>query len=162
MIRRTPAKLFRNLAAILGERLRDTTEQLELIAGCATNVRVRAGEYLFREGDRADLFYAIRHGSVALELHVPARDDVTIDTLHDSEVVGWSWLFPPYRWEFDGRAREDTALISFDGACLRGKCDADHDLGYELMKHFARVITERLQATRLRLLDVYGHPGTGI
>ena len=80
------------------------------------------------------MFYAIRHGSVALELHVPARDAVTIDTLHDGDLLGWSWLFPPYRWEFDGRAREDTALISFDGACLRGKCDADHELGYELMK----------------------------
>jgi CRP-like cAMP-binding protein len=130
--------------------------QLELIAGCATNLRAASGEYLFREGDPADVFYAIRHGSVALELHVPARDAVTIDTLHDGDLLGWSWLFPPYRWEFDGRAREDTALISFDGACLRGKCDADHELGYELMSRFAQVIIARLQATRLRLLDVYG------
>jgi len=130
--------------------------QLELIAGCATNVRAAAGEQLFREGQQADVFYAIRHGSVALELHVPARDPVTIDTLHDGDLLGWSWLFPPYRWEFDGRAREDTALISFDGACLRGKCDADHELGYELMSGFAQVIIARLQATRLRLLDVYG------
>jgi len=130
--------------------------QLELIAGCATNLRAASGEYLFREGDPADVFYAIRHGSVALELHVPARDAVTIDTLHDGDLLGWSWLFPPYRWEFDGRAREDTALISFDGACLRGKCEADHELGYELMSRFAGVIIARLQATRLRLLDVYG------
>jgi CRP/FNR family transcriptional regulator, cyclic AMP receptor protein len=130
--------------------------QLELIAGCATNVRAGAGEHLFREGQQADVFYALRHGSLALELHVPARDAVTIDTLHDGDLVGWSWLFPPYRWEFDGRVREDTALISFDGACLRGKCDADHELGYELMSSFAQVIIARLQATRLRLLDVYG------
>lgn len=130
--------------------------QLELIAGCATNVRAAAGEHLFREDQQADVFYAIRHGSVALELHVPARDAVTIDTLHDGDLLGWSWLFPPYRWEFDGRAREDTALISFDGACLRGKCEGDHELGYELMKRFAQVIIARLQATRLRLLDVYG------
>jgi len=130
--------------------------QLEYIAGCATNVRAAAGEYVFREGQRADVFYAVRHGSLALELHVPARDAVTIDTLHDGDLVGWSWLFPPYRWEFDGRAREDTALISFDGTCLRGKCEADHELGYELMTRFAQVIIARLQATRLRLLDVYG------
>ena len=130
--------------------------QLEYIAGCATNVRVAGGEYVFREGDTADVFFAIRRGSLALELHVPARDAVTIDTLHDGELVGWSWLFPPHRWEFDGRAREDTALISFDGACLRGKCEADHELGYELMNRFAQVIIARLQATRLRLLDVYG------
>jgi CRP-like cAMP-binding protein len=133
-----------------------TPPQLELIAGCATNVRAAAGEHLFHAGDAADVFYAIRHGSVALELHVPARDAVTIDTLHDGDLLGWSWLFPPYRWEFDGRAREDTALISFDGACLRGKCEADHEMGYELMSRFAQVIISRLQATRLRLLDVYG------
>ena len=132
--------------------------QLELIAGCATNVRAAAGEYLFREGDQADAFHAIRHGSVALELHVPARDAVTIDTLHDGDLLGFSWLFSPHRWEFDGRVRADTALISFDGACLRGKCEADHELGYELMQRFAQVIIKRLQATRLRLLDVYGSP----
>jgi|SoiMethySBSTD1v2_1073268.scaffolds.fasta_scaffold78002_6 CRP/FNR family transcriptional regulator, cyclic AMP receptor protein len=129
---------------------------LELIAGCATNVRAAAGDYLFREGDQADAFYAIRQGAVALELHVPARDAVIIDTMHEGDLVGWSWLFPPHRWEFDGRVRADTALIKFDGACLRGKCDADHELGYELMRRFAQVIIERLQATRLRLLDVYG------
>ena len=130
--------------------------QLDVIAGCATNVRAAAGKHVFREGDPANVFYAIRHGSVALELHVPARDAVTIDTLHDGDLVGWSWLFPPYRWEFDGRARDDVALISFDGACLRGKCESDHELGYELMSRFAQVIIARLQATRLRLLDVYG------
>jgi CRP-like cAMP-binding protein len=130
--------------------------QLELIGGCATNVRAGSGEYLFREGGQADVFYAIRHGAMALEVHVPARDAVTLETLHQGDLVGWSWLFPPYRWEFDGRALEDTALISFDGACLRGKCDADHELGYELMMRFAQVIIARLQTTRLRLLDVYG------
>jgi CRP/FNR family cyclic AMP-dependent transcriptional regulator len=130
--------------------------QLELITGCATNVRAGAGDYIFREGGQADAFYAIRHGAVALELHVPARDAVTLETLHDGDLLGWSWLFPPYRWEFDGRVLEDSALISFDGACLRGKCEADHELGHELMKRFSQVIIARLQATRLRLLDVYG------
>ena len=133
--------------------------QLELIAGCATNVRAEAGKYLFREGEQADAFYAIRHGAVALEMHVPARDAVTLETLHDGDLLGWSWLFPPYRWGFDGRVQADTALISFDGACLRGKCDADHELGYELMQRFAQVIIARLQATRLRLIDVYGPSG---
>ena len=149
---KTMDALIAEIPALAGLR----PEQNELIAGCATNVRATAGEYLFREGQRADVFYAIRHGSLALELHVPARDAVTIETLGAGELVGWSWLFPPHRWEFDGRAREDTALISFDGACLRGKCDADHELGYELMKRFAEIIIARLQATRLRLLDVYG------
>lgn len=128
----------------------------KLIAGCGQNVIFNAGDYLFREGDPADTFYAIRQGSLALEVHVPAREAVIIETLHEGDLVGWSWLFPPYRWSFDARALESVSAIAFDGACLRGKCEADHDLGYELMRRMAQVIIERLQATRLRLLDVYG------
>jgi CRP-like cAMP-binding protein len=128
----------------------------ELVAGCAVNARFEAGDYLFREGDAANRFYVIRHGAVALEIHVPAREAVIVETLHEHDLLGWSWLFPPYRWSFDARAVEPVGAIAFDGACLRGKCDADHDLGYELMSGIAQVIIERLQATRLRLLDVYG------
>ena len=80
-----------------------------------------------------------------------------IETLGPGEVVGWSWLFEPYRWQFDGRAVAPTRVVAFDGACLRGKCEADHELGYELMRRFVASVIERLQATRLQLLDVYGH-----
>jgi CRP/FNR family transcriptional regulator, cyclic AMP receptor protein len=128
----------------------------ELVSGCARTAHFQPGEYIFREGDRADLFFAIRHGGVALETHVPAREAVIIETLHEGDLLGWSWLFPPYRWSFDARAVDSVSAIAFDGACLRGKCNADHDLGYELMRRIAQVIIERLQATRLRLLDVYG------
>jgi CRP/FNR family transcriptional regulator, cyclic AMP receptor protein len=133
--------------------------KLALIAGCGQNVHFEAASRLFREGDPADTFYVIRRGTVALDIHVPAREPVTVETLHGGDLLGWSWLFPPYKWSFDGRAVEDTSAISLDGACLRGKCDDDHELGYELMKRFAQVIVDRLQATRLRLLDVYGRGG---
>jgi CRP-like cAMP-binding protein len=129
---------------------------LELVAGCAQNVHIPAGTYLFREASPADRFYAIRHGAVAIEIHVPARDAVIIETLHEGDLLGWSWLFPPYQWSFDARALDPLSAIAFDGACLRGKCEADHDLGYALMQRIAQVMIERLQATRLRLLDVYG------
>lgn len=129
---------------------------LDRIAGCGQNCGFAAGEYLAREGDPADTFYAIRHGRVGLEVAVPPRGSLAIATLGDGTVVGWSWLFSPYRWSFDARALEGTRAIAFDGACLRGKCEADHALGYELMRRFAAVMTHRLQATRLRLLDVYG------
>ena len=72
------------------------------------------------------------------------------------EVFGWSWLFPPYRWHFDVQALDLTRALVFDGQCLRAKCEADHDLGYALMQRFAQVIVQRLQATRLQLLDLYG------
>jgi CRP/FNR family transcriptional regulator, cyclic AMP receptor protein len=132
------------------------SEQLTLLAGCASNVHFDEGQVLFREGDSADTFYVVRHGSVALETFVPARGAVTIETLEAGEVVGWSWLFAPYRWHFDGRALSAVRATAFDGACLRGKCEDDPRLGYELMSRFAQVLIERLQWTRLRLLDVYG------
>jgi CRP-like cAMP-binding protein len=136
-------------------------EQLRLIAGCGRNEHVEAGTILFREGGPADRFFLIRTGSVALETAPPAGRSLLIETLHAGEVVGWSWLFPPFRWHFDGRATASTSLVAFDGACLRGKCDADHELGYELMRRFAASMVERLQATRLQLLDVYGHAVAG-
>jgi CRP-like cAMP-binding protein len=96
---------------------------------------------------------------VALETFVPTRGAVTIETLDPGEVVGWSWLFPPHRWHFDARALSLVRATIFDGACLRGKCEADPQLGYDLMSRFAQVVVERLQQTRQRLLDVYGHDG---
>jgi CRP/FNR family transcriptional regulator, cyclic AMP receptor protein len=132
---------------------------LELIAGCASNVRFREGELLFREGDDAESFFVLRHGTVALETFVPARGPFTIETLDAGEVVGWSWLFPPYRWHFDAHARSLVRATRFDGACLRAKCETEPRLGYELMSRFAQVMIDRLQSTRLRLLDVYGDAG---
>jgi len=132
-------------------------DDLALVAGCGSNVHFAEGGVLFREGDQADTFYVIRHGSIALELFVPARGPVTIETMQSGEVVGWSWLFPPYRWQFDARALTDVRATAFDGACLRGKCEADPRFGYDLMTRFAQVMVERLQWTRIRLLDVYGY-----
>jgi CRP/FNR family transcriptional regulator, cyclic AMP receptor protein len=131
-------------------------EALSLIAGCASNVHFDQGAVLFREGDQADTFFLVRHGSVALEMFVPARGSAVIETIEAGEVVGWSWLFPPYRWHFDVRALTPLRATVFDGACLRRKCDDDPALGYDLMSRFAQVLIERLQWTRLRLLDVYG------
>jgi CRP-like cAMP-binding protein len=130
------------------------------MAGCAANEHFAAGAQLFREGTPADQFFLIREGAVALEVDALARGTIIIETLHQSDVVGWSWLFEPYRWQFDARANEPTRVVAFDGACLRGKCEADHELGYQLMRRFAASLVERLQATRLQLLDVYGHART--
>jgi hypothetical protein len=77
--------------------------------------------------------------------------------LGEGEILGWSWLIPPYNWHFDARAVELTRAIALDGKCLRNKCEQDHDLGYELLKRFAHIMEQRLQATRLQLLDVYGN-----
>ena len=129
---------------------------LQLAVGCASNVRFEAGQYILRQGKEADSFYLMRHGKVALEVFAPNRGAVTIQTLEAGEILGWSWLVPPYRWRFDARAMELTRAIALDAKCLRAKCEEDHDLGYELLKRFAYIIGQRLEATRLQIMDVYG------
>jgi len=131
-------------------------EHRELVAGCARNHRYDAGEYLCREGDGANEFFLIRHGQVALEISAPGRPPVVFATLDEGEIVGASWLVPPYRWLHDARAATLTRAIGIDAACLRGKCEADHDLGYDMMKRFLPVLVQRLHATQLQILDVYG------
>ena len=128
---------------------------LELLVGCASNVRFDAGQVVFREGEDADQFYLIREGKTSLELFAAERGPVNILTVGEGEVLGWSWLVPPYRWRFDARAIEPTRAIALDGKCLREKSERDSDLGYELLKRIAHIMEERLQATRLQLLNVY-------
>ena len=129
---------------------------LALVAGCASNVRFEPGELLFREGEEANAFFIIREGKVSVEIFSAERGSLIIDTLGEGDVLGWSWLIPPYNWHFDARAIDRTRAIALDGKCLRTKCEQDHHLGYELLKRFADIIEQRLQATRLQLLDVYG------
>ena len=131
---------------------------LSLVHTCAKNVRFEAGQYLFHEGEPADWFYLLRHGRVALQVTAPGRGAVTFQTMTEGEVVGLSWLIPPYRWTYDAKAIELTRAIAMDASCLRQKCETDHDLGYEMMKRFMPVLIRRLQATRLQILDVYGTP----
>ncbi|MBZ0304186.1 MAG: cyclic nucleotide-binding domain-containing protein [Anaerolineae bacterium] len=131
-------------------------QYLELIAGCGKNVRFDAGQYIFHEGESANEFYVIRYGQVALEAHDHRRGQVTLQTLHEGDVLGWSWLIPPYRWHYNARPLTLVRAIALDATCLRTKCDEDHHLGYELLKRFATVIVDRLDATRLQVLDVYG------
>jgi CRP-like cAMP-binding protein len=131
----------------------------ETIAGCARNRVFEPGERIMREGDPADAFYVIREGAVALETVVPARGSVVLQTLHDGELLGWSWLVPPYRTAFDARSLGTTHVVAIDGACLRGKSEADPALGYALLKLLSGVFLQRLQDTRLRLLDLYGKTG---
>jgi len=126
------------------------------ICGCARNLRFSSGEYLFREDEPADEFYLLRHGTVALEMHAPGRQPIVVATLREGDILDGAWLVPPYRWTFDGRAAELVRALGVNARCLREKCEADHDLGYELMKRFAGAMGERLRATRLQVLDVYG------
>ena len=131
-------------------------EHVQLMVGCSRNVKFDAGEFILREGQEANEFYIIRHGQVNLEIHGPKSHAITIHTVREGDVLGWSWLFPPYLWHFDARAIELTRAIALDAKCLRAKCEKDPSLGFELAKRLAHVIEHRLQGATLQLLDLYG------
>jgi CRP/FNR family cyclic AMP-dependent transcriptional regulator len=148
-----------NLEKILKEHpfLKDLEERyIQLITGCASNIVFKPNEFIFREGEEANSFYIIRQGKIIIETYMPEKGPIAIQSREAGDVTGWSWMIPPYRWHFDARAVETTRAITLDGKCLRGKMDEDHDLGYALMKKFAIIIAERLEATRIQLLDIYG------
>ncbi|HVZ13089.1 MAG TPA: cyclic nucleotide-binding domain-containing protein [Bauldia sp.] len=131
---------------------------IRLLAGCARNVVFKSGQYLFHAGEDANEFYLVREGRVALDVVTPGRSAITFQTVGPGEIVGVSWLLPPYKWMHDAHAVDPVRAIGMDAKCLRGKCDADHDVGYEMMRRFLPVLVSRLHATRLQLLDVYGKP----
>jgi len=126
-----------------------------LMVGCAKNVRFNRNDYMFREGDPANEFYLIREGKVAVEILPAQGHPMIVATLDQGEILGWSWLLPPYQWKQNARALENVRAISLDGKCLRNKCEQNHDLGYEVLKRFARIIEQRLESTRMQLIDVY-------
>jgi len=142
-------RMFRNL----------TPEQLKAIAELGEDVEFPDGRAMMTEGDPADSFLLIRDGFVALQTQSPVGP-ITIETLHNGDAVGWSWLLEPYLVYFDARSRGVTRAIRFDAAALRQRCAEDPELGYELMRSFAAVIVERLHATRLQLLSIYARTAT--
>ncbi len=129
-----------------------------LLAGDGTPATFAAGERIFAEGGMADQFWLLCSGSVAIDMRVPGRGDQVIDTLVAETVLGWSWMHPPYRWHFGAVAREETTAIAFDAGRVLRRCTEDPAFGYAILSCFTPVITERLQATRLRLLDLYVTP----
>ncbi len=130
-------------------------EHIDAIAACATLMTLKEGEMLLREGHVARSFYLLRAGRVTLELDVPPRGVLRIQTMGPGEVLGWSWFVSPYRWHFSARALSDISVIALDGMSLRQKCSANHDLGYAVLERLASIMQRRLEATRLQLLDLY-------
>lgn len=129
-----------------------SARHLEMLNNYAMKVEFEAGEPLFHEGDPANRFYLIMEGAVALECDTGEHRPVLIQTLGAGEVLGWSWLLPPYYWHFNAHAVRPTRAVFFYGTRLREECERDHHFGYELMKRTAAVVIQRLQSTRRRLM----------
>jgi len=127
---------------------------LKLITAGAKNVHFPEHRYIFREGDPANEFYVICDGLVSVELFTP-NGSTTVQTVDKGEVLGWSWVSPPYRWHFNAKTLRPTHAFVLDGNWMRAKCEEDRDLGYEMLKRFVNLIAERLEATRLQLQDIY-------
>ncbi|MFH1329516.1 MAG: cyclic nucleotide-binding domain-containing protein [Actinomycetota bacterium] len=131
--------------------------QVRRMAECVTGVAHFApDQVIFHAGGVAQVLYLIRSGDVALEVAAPGAGTRIVGTLHGGDALGWSWMFPPYRWAFDARALAPTEAVTIDGVKLRQCAAADHELGYQVVWRVAREMADRLQATRLQMLDVYG------
>lgn len=137
-----------------------SNEHLEALAEHSMPTMFNANQFIFHEGDPANRFYLILEGHVALEAPIEEagfqKGMVPIQILGAGDVLGWSWLFPPYYWHFDARALAPVKAIFFYGTALRERCEKDHDFGYELMKRLSEIVINRLQATRRQLLSAGG------
>jgi len=129
---------------------------IEILKEHARTVSFKPQEFIHRKGENADEFYIITKGKVALEVYSARRGPLIVQTISEGEILGWSWLIPPCDWRVNAHAVEQTEVIQFDGKALRERCENDPELGYQLLKRFARIADRRLEATMLQLIDIYG------
>ena len=127
-------------------------DHLTVLAGTARDVTFPARHRLFEDGGSAARFWLIQSGHVTLDLHVPGQGRMKIETIGMGELLGWSWLFPPYRWAFGAVAARRVEAFEFDARMVRACCESDPALGHELTRRLACVVAKRLQATRVRLI----------
>jgi len=132
---------------------------LKFLSDSATEQQIKAGDVLFQYGKNADKFYLLRKGQVAIQVPALMGPALDIQTLVDDQILGWSWLIPPYRWNFLARALEDSELLEFDGSAVLARCQEDPKFGYELFKRFATLMSERLNAARQKMMDDWNPPG---
>ncbi|MEN8115091.1 MAG: cyclic nucleotide-binding domain-containing protein [Actinomycetota bacterium] len=132
-------------------------EYIDKLAECGAElVRFEPDTLIAEDGKDADACYFIEEGDVALELFLGGSQTRTVQTVHGGEIVGWSWLIPPYRWSFDAIALTQVTALRIDATQLREAMESDRPMGYEMMKRFCEVIVSRLNASRYRILDLYG------
>ena len=131
--------------------------KLAVLTNCAMATALKKGQTIMREGEFANRFYLIETGKVVIESLNGSGETVVIETIGSGDLLGWSWMFPPYTWRFTARAVEPIAAIFFYGTILREYCEKDHSLGYELLKRMSAVMVKRLQAARKKMLAFHAH-----
>ncbi len=136
-------------------------DQVALLSRTAERISIPAGHRLFDEGGPAENCWLLTVGRVALDLPVPGRANLIVETLGSGDVIGFSWLSPPHQWQFGAQTLEPTTAFKLDGPAVQALCDANPELGYQLAMRMLAAAVRRLQATRIRLLDLYAPPGSG-
>ena len=132
---------------------------VEFLSDTVTELQINRGDVLFQQGKPADKFYLLRKGQVSVQVPALMGPTLDIQTLVEDQILGWSWLIPPYRWSFQARALEDSDLLEFDGSAILARCEEDSRFGYELFKRFAALMSERLDAARQKMMDEWNPPG---
>lgn len=132
---------------------------IEVLAGHATERDLDKDEVLFHQGAEAGAFYIVREGFIAIEVPAIEGPPLELQRLGADALLGWSWLIPPYRWSFQARADEPARLVEFDGRAIRERCEQDPQLGYEIFRRFARLMSERLEEARVRMIEEWRPDG---
>lgn len=132
---------------------------IDFLAAAAVTRQVERGHVLFRQGTPSDKFYLLKSGRVSVEVPALVGPVLQIQDLGQDQVLGWSWLIPPYQWHFQARVEEDSEIIEFDGRAILAHCEQDPKFGYELFKRFAGLMSERLDAARQKMMDEWNPPG---
>lgn len=132
---------------------------IKFLAGSAAEKKIKSGDTLFKQGERAERFYLLRSGQISIQVPALMGPTLEIQTLGNDQILGWSWLIAPYRWSFLARAVADSEVLEFDGKAILAHCESDPKFGYELFKRFAALMSERLDAARQKMMDQWDPPG---
>lgn len=133
-------------------------QYIRILAGLATERDFDPAALIFQQDKPADYLFVVLDGQATIEIPALYGPPISIQSLSNGEVLGWSWLIPPYKWHFDARAVTKTKTLAIDGKRLREQCEQDSTLGYELMKRFAALMSERLQEARMQIMEVAAPP----
>ena len=134
-------------------------EFIEFLASCASEQQIEPGQVLFRRGERAHHFYLIQSGSITIEIPAITGPTLEVQSLGAGQILGWSWLIPPYQWNFQAKVEEPTTVLAFDGDAALARCEAEPKFGYAILKRFASLMAERLEVARQRMMDHWNPPG---
>ena len=134
-------------------------DDLKFLCECSSTYEIKMGHILFRQGETADKFYLIRNGRISLQMPAIMGPTLEIQTLDKDQVLGWSWLISPYKWNFQAKAEEDSELLQFDGVAILARCEQEPKFGYELLKKFAVLMSEGLNAARQKMMDEWNPAG---